>query len=408
MKKRIISCFTALALILSMSVMFCSCSSAPKAPEGTVTRITIDVNPSVELMVDDENKVVAVTALNDDGSILIAGETIVGKDAEDAAELIVSLSADTGYIVKGEVSADENTVKISVSGNSEYAEHLKNTIEQNTAEFMEKHDINGKVEKIEAAKMDTLRQIAAGTSGFTAEELETMSENDLYKVIAAGRIETALLLTQDLREAYNTAKEYEISFAERKATAAVIEGMGNIYTLVHAGYKTALEAYSSAIKAIDDFRYETLVSPDSEYQESLAKLREAKTELLKQKNYVATLDINGEEYASASLTLTMKEETYEAALSAYEKLGEIANSTLESLISTMRSCEQALISLEENFSDDIKAELTAHAKDLENAVNEAKDGFFAEFEAAHKDDIEAIEADLIARKQELIASAENS
>ena len=265
MKKRIISCFTALALILSMSVMFCSCSSAPKAPEGTVTRITIDVNPSVELMVDDENKVVAVTALNDDGSILIAGETIVGKDAEDAAELIVSLSADTGYIVKGEVSADENTVKISVSGNSEYAEHLKNTIEQNTAEFMEKHDINGKVEKIEAAKMDTLRQIAAGTSGFTAEELETMSENDLYKVIAAGRIETALLLTQDLREAYNTAKEYEISFAERKATAAVIEGMGNIYTLVHAGYKTALEAYSSAIKAIDDFRYETLVSPDSEY-----------------------------------------------------------------------------------------------------------------------------------------------
>ncbi len=408
MKKRIISCFTALALILSMSVMFCSCSSAPKAPEGTVTRITIDVNPSVELMVDDENKVVAVTALNDDGSILIAGETIVGKDAEDAAELIVSLSADTGYIVKGEVSADENTVKISVSGNSEYAEHLKNTIEQNTAEFMEKHDINGKVEKIEAAKMDTLRQIAAGTSGFTAEELETMSENDLYKVIAAGRIETALLLTQDLREAYNTAKEYEISFAERKATAAVIEGMGNIYTLVHAGYKTALEAYSSAIKAIDDFRYETLVSPDSEYQESLAKLREAKTELLKQKNYVATLDINGEEYASASLTLTMKEETYEAALSAYEKLGEIANSTLESLISTMRSCEQALISLEENFSDDIKAELTAHAKDLENAVNEAKDGFFAEFEAAHKDDIEAIEADLIARKQELIASAKNS
>ena len=408
MKKRIISCFTALALILSMSVMFCSCSSAPKAPEGTVTRITIDVNPSVELMVDDENKVVTVTALNDDGSILIAGETIVGKDAEDAAELIVSLSADTGYIVKGEVSADENTVKISVSGNSEYAEHLKNTIEQNTAEFMEKHDINGKVEKIEAAKMDTLRQIAAGTSGFTAEELETMSENDLYKVIAAGRIETALLLTQDLREAYNTAKEYEISFAERKATAAVIEGMGNIYTLVHAGYKTALEAYSSAIKAIDDFRYETLVSPDSEYQESLAKLREAKTELLKQKNYVATLDINGEEYASASLTLTMKEETYEAALSAYEKLGEIANSTLESLISTMRSCEQALISLEENFSDDIKAELTAHAKDLENAVNEAKDGFFAEFEAAHKDDIEAIEADLIARKQELIASAKNS
>lgn len=104
----------------------------------------------------------------------------------------------------------------------------------------------------------------------------------------------------------------------------------------------------------------------------------------------------------------MREETYEKALAAYEKLGETANATLESLVEAMRRSEQVLISLEANFSDDIEAELKAHAVELEAAVNSAKDDFFAEFEKAHKDDINAIEAELIAQKQALIDSVKNS
>lgn len=409
MKKRIVSAILALSLMLGASLAFCSCGEkVPTAPEGTVTRITVDVNPSVELMVDDQNKVVAVTALNDDGSVLIAGEELVGKTPEEATEIIVSLCVDTGYLVKGEISVDENSVKISVSGNSEYAEYLKNKIEENTNEFLEKHDINGKVEKIEAAKIEKLRELALETSLFTEEEINAMTEEELYKVISAGRIETALLITSDLRDAYYRAREYEISFVEREATAKIIKGMGGVYNLVYTGYKTALDAYSSAITAIDDFRYDTLVSLDSEYQKSLAALREAKTELLTQRNYVAKLEINGEEYAFASVTLGMREETYEKALAAYEKLGETANATLESLVEAMRRSEQVLISLEANFSDDIEAELKAHAVELEAAVNSAKDDFFAEFEKAHKDDINAIEAELIAQKQALIDSVKNS
>ena len=67
----------------------------------------------------------------------------------------------------------------------------------------------------------------------------------------------------------------------------------------------------------------------------------------------------------------------------------------------MREGEQALIKLEENFSDDIKSELTANAAEIEAKLNAAKTEFFAEFEAAHKDDIDAMEADLLARKEAL-------
>ncbi|MBQ8404265.1 MAG: hypothetical protein IJX55_07585 [Clostridia bacterium] len=407
MTKRIFSAMLAL-LMLVPAFALCSCSSEAKAPEGTITRITVDINPSVELMVDDQNKVISATALNDDGSILIAGEALVGMEAEDAAELIVSLATETGYIVKDEAEASENAVKISVSGDSKYAEQLRKKTETKISDFMEKHDINGKIEKVEAAKIETLRELALSTSLFTEEEVNAMTEEELYTVISAGRIETALLLTEEMRNAYYNAKEYKISFAEREETAKIIEAMGGVYKLVHAGYKTALDAYSKTITAIDNFRYETLVSPDSEYQKSLAELREAKTELLAQKNYVATLEVNGEEYASATITLQMKEADYEELLAAYEKLGADANAALESLIEKMREGEKALIALEEKFSDDIKAELQAKAAETELALNEAKAQFFADFEAAHKDDIQAMEADLIAQKQALINSVKEA
>jgi len=391
-------------LMIVPAVLLTSCGKDATAPEGTVTRVTVDINPSIELMVDDQNKVISATALNDDGSILIAGEALVGMQAEDAAELIVSLATETGYIVKGNVSADENEVKISVSGDSKYAEQLLEKTEKKIGDFMKKHDVEGKIAKVEAAKIETLREIALSTSLYTEEEIAAMTEEQLYAVIKAGRIETALLATAEMREAYYRAKEYKISFAEREETAKVIEAMGGIYNLVHAAYKTSLEAYSKTITAIDEFRYNTLIDPESAYQKSLADLREKKTEYLKQKNYVAKLEVGGEEYEVASINLQLTEEQYDKALAAYEKLGEEANKALEKLIAAMREGEKALIKLEENFSDDIKAELTAKAADIEAKLNTAKDQFFADFEAEHKDDITAMEADLLARKEALKAS----
>ena len=405
--KRIIGFILAIVMLASTASLL-SCGQDASAPEGTVTRLTVDINPSIEFMVDDQNKIISVTALNDDGGILIAGESFIGKTPEEAVELTVRLAADTGYLVKGNVEADENTVKISVSGDTKYADALRKDIESKADQVMKSLDIAGKIEKVEALKTEALAALALETALVTEEEVAEMTDEELYKVISAGRIETALLLTEEMRQAYYTAKDHKIAFAEREETAKVIEAMGGIYTLVHVGYKTALDAYSKAIIAIDEFRYNTLVSPESDYQKSLAELREAKTELLKQKTYTASLDINGEEYTSASITLQMSEETYNKALAAYEQLGATANKALEELVSALREAETYLISLEESFSDDIKAELSAKAKDIEDAMNTYKDNFFAEFEAAHKEDILAMEESLKAQKQELIDSVKNA
>lgn len=404
-----------LSLAMSFLVLFgsasvlssCAEKEAPMPPEGTYTRMTVDINPSVEFMVDDQNKVVSATALNDDGSILIAGEAFVGKTPEEAVEMVVSLANDTGYLVKGSVEVGDNTVKISISGNSEYADYLRDKIDENVQDFLKKHDIEGKVERLEAKALDAMRNQVVADGLFTEEEVAEMDEQQLYRALAAGRVETALLLTEELRQTYYRAREYKISFAEREATVKIIDGMGNAYLLMRTAYSTALDAYSQTIVKLDDLRYELLISPESEYQKSLAALRDAKEELLKEKNYVASLEVGSELYLSATATLKISEEDYNRALAAYEKLGEQANAAMESLITLMRSGEQALIELENKFPEEIKTKLTENAKELEDAANRAKDSFFAEFEAAHKDDIQSITDALVAKKQQLIEDAKN-
>ena len=400
MKKRFIGLFLLFAIALS-AISFTSCSTA-KPEEGSVTRMTVDINPSVEFMIDDENKVISVTALNDDGSILIVGEAFVGKAPEQAIEMMISLASDTGYLVQGNVDASENTVKISVSGNSKYAEQLQKTLAKKASDALQALDIHGTVEKVEALKIDALRQMALASSLYTEEEINAMDEQQLYKVISAGRIETALLLTEEMRDAYYSAKEYKISFAEREETAKIIKELGGLYSLTHSAYKAALDVYSTAITELDQFRYNMLVSPESEYQKSLSKLREAKVELLKQKNYTASLEVNGEEYASATATLQLTEENYNKMLAAYEKVGADLNASLEALIAKLRQAEAALIELESTvFDENVEAKLTEKAAEIEASMNAAKDGFFAEFESAHAEDIEAIEQALLAKKQQL-------
>ena len=407
MKKRIVCLSIAIIMLLS-SLILVSCGNA-EPEEGTVTRMTVDINPSVEFMVDDEDRVVSVTALNDDGSILIAGESFIGKTPEEAVELMVSIAAETGYLVEGNIEASENTVKISVSGDTKYAEELLKDIEKKASETLKELDINGQIEKVEALNTEALRTLALSTSLYTEEEIAAMTDDQLYAIIAQGRVETALLLTEEMRNAYYSAKEYEISFAEREEVAKVIESLGGLYTITHTAYKTSLDLYSSAITKLDELRYELLVSPESEYQKSLVKLREAKVDLLQQKTYVASLEVNGEEYASATATLQLSEENYDKALAAYEELGRQANAAMEALIAQLRQAEAKLIELEDTlFDENIEAKLAEKATEMEANVNAAKDAFFADFEAAHAEDITAIENSLLAKKQELKASVEGN
>lgn len=412
MKIKCLSLALCLCLLIGMALPLASCKkSEPTPPEGTYTRMTVDINPSVEFMVDDQNKVVSVTALNDDGSILIAGEAFVGKTPEEATRMVVSLATDAGYLVKGEIHV-ENTdesqkIEISVSGNSDYAKELAKNVKSDVEKYLKDNKITATVESVKAKTLDEMRKVVVEDGLFTEDEVKNMTEEQLYKALAAGRIETAQLLTAEMREAYYRAKDYKISFVEKQATADIISGMGATYKVLMSGYSTALAAYSTSIDTLDKLRYSLLVDPESAYQKALANLRDAKEDLLKEKKLVFSVKDGDKTYAEISASFKLSEETYNKALKAVEDAGAAANKAMETAIAALREVEAQLKALEEKLreNEDISAKLTAEAQKLEDTLNKAKDNFFAEFEAAHKSDIEKAEADLEAKKQELIAAA---
>lgn len=412
MKIKCLSLALCLCLLIGMALPLASCKkSEPTPPEGTYTRMTVDINPSVEFMVDDQNKVVSVTALNDDGSILIAGEAFVGKTPEEATRMVVSLATDAGYLVKGEIHV-ENTdesqkVEISVSGNSDYAKELAKNVKSDVEKYLKDNKITATVESVKAKTLDEMRKVVIEDGLFTEDEVKNMTEEQLYKALAAGRIETAQLLTAEMREAYYRAKDYKISFVEKQATADIISGMGATYKVLMSGYSTALAAYSTSIDTLDDLRYSLLVDPESAYQKALASLRDAKEDLLKEKKLIFSVKDGDKTYVEISASFKLSEETYNKALKAVEDAGAAANKAMETAIAALREVETQLKALEEKLreNEDISAKLTAEAQKLEDTLNKAKDNFFAEFEAAHKSDIEKAEADLEAKKQELIAAA---
>lgn len=383
----------------------CSISQKDEVEPVEMTRMTVDINPSIELMVDAENKVVSATALNDDGSIILAGEALVGKTSDEAVKAVVSIATDTGYIVKGDVEASENTVKISVSGDTAYAEKLVKNATAKVNKFFEDNDIKGAVEKIEALNLEALKAIALNNSIYTKEEIDAMSEEELLKVISIGRIETAELLTEEMREAYFKAKAYEIDFAEREITGEIIGSINTIYQLTYQGYKSALKLYHEAIVTVEETRYNLLVSPDSDYQKLLTQLRESKSEILKQKTIAASLDVNGEEYASIQIEIQASEEQYDLLLEKLEKAGQTVNAAIDVVLENAKKLEATLIEFEKNnfASDDITAELNQKAQEIENKLNAEKDSFFASFEETHGDDITELETSLKAQKDKLIA-----
>ena len=229
-----------------------------------------------------------------------------------------------------------------------------------------------------------------------------MDEGDLCRVIAEGRCETALLLTEEMRNAYYKLKENEIALAEREETAKIINGMGVLYSTVHASYKAALDLYSDSIEAVEEFRYDRLISPESDYQKALLALRDSKAEMLKTRSLVYSLEVDSEEYISVSAELTLSEENYNRAIAALEQLGEQINTSLDTLIAAMKRAEDALIKLEDTlFDENIEEKLKASVTEIDAAVNAAKDSFFAEFEEEHGDDITAIENALKAKKEQL-------
>ncbi len=134
--------FTSLALASTMAVSLVGVAGCGNTGDnsgnngnnagdnGTTTStaesfVSLDINPEIELTVDENDVVISAHGANEDGQVLLYGETeIVGEDVEEAIDNITDLAVDLGYL-----SEDNKVVQTSVTSKKDgKAEELEGKI----------------------------------------------------------------------------------------------------------------------------------------------------------------------------------------------------------------------------------------------------------------------------------------
>lgn len=386
MKKHMKVLALMLAMLLCAPLLF-SCGETKN--DDNVSRMTIDINPSVEFIVDSENKVVTATALNDDGAVILAGETFVGMTSEEAAALVVSIATDQGYLVKGSVEVGKNEIKISVTGDEAVAKDLYNKVSAKIEKFVKSHELEAVVVKAEALGHEALAQMAAHvTAGLEYEDALEMSDEELLRLIKLSRIETAELVSAEMRERYYQFRDYKLCLAESEAVLEIIGTADEKYKQFVDDYRKAIEALENALDALTKAQNEYLFSEDSNYQKTLKAVLEAKAEYQEKRAEAESL-ADGTEKAAMLLMVRHMEESLKLTEKALETYYAVANAAIESAKSLLNTAISAMKEKEKEFPEEIKSTLTAKAAEIDTKVNESKATFCDEFEKAHKDDIEA-------------------
>ncbi|MDD2376507.1 MAG: hypothetical protein PHD15_04475 [Clostridia bacterium] len=117
MKKKLVLVFSLLLVFVVGYVVYTNNNKRNLVAENQVqtqvekilTYVTIDINPSIELAVDEGDIVVDAITLNEDADIAYSDLALIGQTVENATEIIVNTAIDLGYIT--EIS-DTNAVNI--------------------------------------------------------------------------------------------------------------------------------------------------------------------------------------------------------------------------------------------------------------------------------------------------------
>ncbi len=95
MKRKFISLVLALTLTFTGATCLAGCGES----DETLAYVSLDINPGIELIVDNNNKVVSVRGENEDGLVLLYEETgIVGEKIDVAVKKITDLAIEYGYL----------------------------------------------------------------------------------------------------------------------------------------------------------------------------------------------------------------------------------------------------------------------------------------------------------------------
>ena len=354
---------TLLALVFTLSfctLAFTACGSTE--PEGRVMNVSL--NPQVEFLLDAENKVVSVNALNDEGNFIITQATFKDLSAEDAVEMFLKVSKENGFLVEGELKAGENEVKISISGDD--VKKLYNQVVESAEEYVKTLGVNVKMQLDKVLDKEYLEGLVAQCMKELEEsEIAQKTEAELLALIEKSRQQTEALFSQELKTLFYEERALEIKKAELDSFIKAVKE--NSSALVSAALVTIQSTIDEVVELYEDFKEEyaeTYLSQASEYYQEVQEYIASKKELLK-----ARLEGLSDQQIAAL------EAQFDAASMALDSIKDLATATLENLSTMVESAIDTAYSLVKTTVEALGVSIGEFEQIATEAYEKAKEDF---------------------------------
>ena len=368
------------ALISAMLVNGCT-----QNEEKGQAYVTIETNPGVELVVEDD-EVVAVNGLNEDGKLLISSEELVGLSIEEATQKIIELTEKLGFTVQGKIDAETQEITISVSATSEsLKEGITETVNEQVNSVIAELNLDLKlaeVKVIERAQLEALVQ--EQFPQLTEEEIKAMTDEELYSYLQATVAEKALFASVKLEEYYQDLKEYEFKLAYKEELAKSLEESElAIANLLKDAYSKAVTTLHDAITSLQQLEVDFLTSPDSAYVKALNSVNAAKDEVIGIRVELGARENKGFVTDALVAALDAAEVTLNTCVESLGAVEVAFKSTVAAAITTIEAALKALEVIEQQFPQDIDFNLAL--TNAENYINDTKNDLMAKFEASFEE-----------------------
>lgn len=344
-------------------------ASCGEKEEAQKRVMNLSLNPQVEFVLDADNKVVTVNALNEEGNLIAGAEVFVGKTAEEAAKLFVEISTETGFLASGGVSVEDNKIEISFSGDADAAKELFDDVKQSVQTYLDESGITATLTQAAAITEEAIEKLVAECAPYLeAAEIKAMEYGELLDELLASRKETADFYSQELKNAYYEAKAFALEQAELTAVRDTLDSISQI------AFDVAYGGYTAAVTLIEETRQSVLVAENSPYQLALQAFRKAKTDYLTYRNQIA--ETEGELDEETAQRLAQLDAAVDSAEQTLLSAGVTANQTLDGLKAQVETAYTQVVTMIKEYSE----KLSAHAEEISAKKTAALQTFFTEVE----------------------------
>lgn len=157
-------------------------------PSSPVAYVSLDINPSLELRLDQDNIVIETIAFNKDAKKIFNTLNLQGQKLETAIMNLLNNPQYKGYLQNGllEVSVFSDNVNLSANIenilNNLFQDHLENNQYHCKQVNQETHH-NASTHHMSAGKYQIIEKIISYTSQYSLDELNKMSISQLYTIL---------------------------------------------------------------------------------------------------------------------------------------------------------------------------------------------------------------------------------